>query len=287
MKTKRFISTLLALLLVCSLPVSAFAEEYDLSVGSVTVTAMDDGNGGTTQTVSQENGVQNHTETTPTVITQSNSSTPTTNTITINAAENATANVTLSGSDITITGSAKVTATGGDKASGIGGYISSFQNTNNGGSNITVSEDAQVKVQGGVRDYRSGSYDGAGAAIGNGGTWEQDGPNTGALTPNGKIEYYVPGEDINNATPYKTVTGTYVPAQDEEKPPVDEEKPDQPAEESAAEAVYAAPLYRVVNQDGKDILHSDARQDGVLTITVDADIASLTGKLGGIQTLKA
>lgn len=128
------------------------------------------------------------------------------------------------GSDITITGSAKVTATGGDKASGIGGgYISSFQNTNNGGSNITVSEDAQVKVQGGVRDYRSGSYDGAGAAIGNGGTWEQDGaevpPNTGALTPNGKIEYYVPGEDINNATPYKTVTGTYVPAQDEEKPP--------------------------------------------------------------------
>ena len=195
-------------------------------------------------------------------------------------------------SNITITGSAKVTATGGDKASGIGGgYISSFQNTNNGGSNITVSEDAQVKVQGGVRDYRSGSYDGAGAAIGNGGTWEQDGaevpPNTGALTPNGKIEYYVPGEDINNATPYKTVTGTYVPAQDEEKPPVDEEKPDQPAEESAAEAVYAAPLYRVVNQDGKDILHSDARQDGVLTITVDADIASLTGKLDGIQTLKA
>ena len=69
--------------------------------------------------------------------------------------------------------------------------------------------------------------------------------------------------------------------------PVDEEKPDQPAEESAAEAVYAAPLYRVVNQDGKDILHSDARQDGVLTITVDADFASLTGKLGGIQTLKA
>ena len=70
-------------------------------------------------------------------------------------------------------------------------------------------------------------------------------------------------------------------------PPVDEEKPDQPAEESAAEAVYAAPLYRVVNQDGKDILHSDARKDGVLTITVDVDFASLTGKLGGIQTLKA
>ena len=97
--------------------------------------------------------------------------------------------------------------------------------------------------------------------------------------------------------PYKTVTGTYVPPQDEEKPlvdeekpPVDEEKPDQPAqptEESAAEAVYTAPLYRVVNQDGEDILHQDTRQDGVLTITVDADFAALTGKLGGIQTLKA
>ena len=97
--------------------------------------------------------------------------------------------------------------------------------------------------------------------------------------------------------PIKTVTGTYVPPQDEEKPPVDEEKPpvdeekpDQPAqptEESAAEAVYTAPLYRVVNQDGKDILHQDAWKDGVLTITVDADFAALTGKLGGIQTLKA
>ena len=71
---------------------------------------------------------------------------------------------------------------------------------------------------------------------------------------------------------------------------MDEEKPDQPAqsaEESVAEAVYAAPLYRVVNQDGKDILHQETRKDGVLTITVDADFAALTGKLGGIQTLKA
>ena len=94
--------------------------------------------------------------------------------------------------------------------------------------------------------------------------------------------------------PIKTVTGTYVPPVDEEKPPVDEEKPpvdeekpDQSVEESAAEAVYTAPLYRVVNQDGEDILHQDTRQDGVLTITVDADFAALTGKLGGIQTLKA
>ena len=88
MKTKRFVSTLLALLLICSLPLSAFAEEYDLSVGSVTVNASESG-----QTVSQVNGVQNYTETTPTVITQSTATT--TNTVTITATENATANVTI------------------------------------------------------------------------------------------------------------------------------------------------------------------------------------------------
>ena len=51
--------------------------------------------------------------------------------------------------------------------------------------------------------------------------------------------------------------------------------------------VEAAPLYRVINQDGKDILHQNARKAGVRTITVDTDFAALTGKLGGIQTLKA
>ena len=43
MKTKRFVSTLLALLLVCSLPLAAFAEEYDLAQGSVTVNATESG----------------------------------------------------------------------------------------------------------------------------------------------------------------------------------------------------------------------------------------------------
>ena len=196
-----------------------------------------------------------------------------------------------SGSNITISGSAEVTASGGETGAGIGGGYSSIDDEGSV-SNITVSQDAQVKAQGGEAHQGSlhNNY-GAGAAIGNGGTWEQDGaevpPNTGALTPNGKIEYYTPGADMSTTPPYKTVNGTYVPPQDEEKPPVDEEKPDQPVEESAAEAVYAAPLYRVVNQDGKDILHSDARQDGVLTITVEADFATLTGALGGIQTLKA
>ena len=54
-----------------------------------------------------------------------------------------------------------------------------------------------------------------------------------------------------------------------------------------AEPAQTAPLNRVIDQDGKDLSCETERKDGVLTITVDADIASLTGKLGGIQTLKA
>ena len=199
-----------------------------------------------------------------------------------------------SGSDITIQGSTEVTAQGGTGGSGIGGGRQST-----GSENITVSGDAQVKAQGGEKFVQSNVFNyGAGAAIGEGGKYKNGSeadpgddvePNTDVLTTNGKIEYYAPGADMETESPYKTVTGTYIPPQDEEKPPVDEEKPDQlaqSAEESAAEAVYTAPLYRVVNQDGKDILHQDTRKDGVLTITVDADFASLTGKLGGIQTLK-
>ena len=150
---------------------------------------------------------------------------------------------------------------------------------------------------------------GKGTAIGDGGKYaasnpnDPDGaevtPNIAGLTPNGKIEYYDPDADMETADPDRIVYGSFVPPQDEEKPPVDEEKPpvdeekppvdeekpDQPSQ--SAEAVYSAPLYRVIDQDGEDIPYKAEQSSGVLTITVDADIASLTGKLGGIQTLKA
>lgn len=91
MKLRRMLSCMMALLLAASLPVSAFAEEYDLAAGSITVTANEGG-----QYVTQENGVTDHQETTSTVITQSNSNeTSTTNTVTITAGENAAADVTL------------------------------------------------------------------------------------------------------------------------------------------------------------------------------------------------
>ena len=48
-----------------------------------------------------------------------------------------------------------------------------------------------------------------------------------------------------------------------------------------------SPLYRVTDKDGRDIAYTAEQKDGVLTVTVDADFAVLTGKLSGIGTLKA
>ena len=426
MKLRRTVSCMMALLLVCSLPVSALADTYDLAQGSVTVNASESG-----QTVTH--GTNDAVSDDAPVIIQSNNETPTTNTVTIKAEENATANVTIqnvnivkndpngtftgsnaavtidvadgasanvnlsgvnidtkntggqsatdptgnemetygeaavqtkgngnvtleldgentvqggqnragveknsggnltitdanetngslnatggkygsgigggtrsTGSNITITGSAEVTATGGWHGSGIGGGRASRGSditisgsakvtaTGSGGgsgigggfggdgSNITVSQDAQVKAQGG----EAWSTAGAGAAIGNGGRYgstngAEVSPNTAALTPNGKIEYYAPGADMKTDAPYKTVIGTYAPPQPTE--------PVQPSQSAEAPSQTAA-LYRVIDQDGKALACKTARKDGVLTITVDADFASLTGTLGGIQTLKA
>ena len=84
---------MMALLLVCSLTVTAFAAEYDLALGSVIVNATESG-----QTVTH--GSNAAVPDSAPVITQSNSSTPTSNTVTITAAADTTANVTLSGVNI-------------------------------------------------------------------------------------------------------------------------------------------------------------------------------------------
>ena len=278
MKLRRILSSMMALLLVCSLPLAAFADTYDIANGSIEISASAD-----KQTVTQ-NG--NTVDDDAPVIT----GTTTKNTVTIMAGMGAEANVTLSGvnidvggtgstypepfsgeaavrirgkgdvtieldgentvqsgvfragvekndadssgkltitdetgtdgsleatggylgsgigggsmgsgSDITITGSAEVTAQGGFDGAGIGGgsmgsgsditsrgsaqveatggkYASGIgggynYNGNGTGSNITVSGDAQVKAQGGI-GYYSNLADvshGAGAAIGDGG----------------------------------------------------------------------------------------------------------------------
>jgi hypothetical protein len=109
MKTKRILSALMALLLMATLPITAFAEEYNIDEGSITVSADSSG-----QYVTQVGGVQNYQQTTETVITQTDSSTATTNTVTINAETGATVEVTLDGVNIDTskTGEAAVSTSG-------------------------------------------------------------------------------------------------------------------------------------------------------------------------------
>ena len=347
MKGKKIVSTLLALLLLASLPVSALAAEWDISKGDITVNA---GSGG--QTVRQGGGAAIP-DSAP-VITGSS----TENTLTIKAESGQTANVTLSGANIDVSGkgkaavstngdgnvsieldgdntlksatnhagleknnggsltiadenkNGKLTAKGGDYGAGIGGgwrgsgsdiTISGGEVNATGGvngagigggcygygNNITVSGDAKLKVQGGVED----NIDGAGAGIGNGGSSDERAipvtgaevvPDTSGLTTNGSIEYYAPGADMEKDKPEKTTVGTLSP---QEKPiePIEPAEPEQPETERGMDA----PLYRVTAKDGKDIAYTAEQKGGVLTVTVDEDLAILTGRLSGIRTLKA
>lgn len=342
MKKRKIVSMLLALLLLASLPVSALAAEWDISKGDITVNA---GSGG--QTVTQGGGAA--VEDSAPVITGSS----TENTLTIKAESGQTANVTLSGANIDVSGkgkaavstngegnvsieldgdntlksatnhagleknnggsltiadenkNGKLTAKGGDYGAGIGGgwrgsgsdiTISGGEVNATGGvngagigggcygygNNITVSGDAKLKVQGGVED----NIDGAGAGIGNGGSSDERAipvtgaevePDTSGLTTNGSIEYYAPGADMEKDKPEKTTVGTLSP----------QEKPIEPAvpEQPEAERGMDAPLYRVTDKDGRDIVYTAERKDGVLTVNVDEDFAILTGRLSGIRTL--
>ena len=346
MKKRKIVSTLLALLLLASLPVSAHAATWDIGKGDITISA---GSGG--QTVTQGDGAA--VEDSAPVITGSS----TENTVTINAEKDQTASVTLSGANIDVSGAGKaavstngegnvsieldgdntlksatnhagleknnggsltiadenkngkLTAKGGDYGAGIGGgwrgsgsdiTISGGEVNATGGvngagiggcygygNNITVSGDAKLKVQGGVED----NIDGAGAGIGNGGSSDERAipvtgaevvPDTSGLTTNGSIEYYAPGADMEKDKPEKTTVGTLSP---QEKPiePIEPAVPEQPE----AERGMDAPLYRVTDKDGRDIVYTAERKDGVLTVTVDEDLAILTGRLSGIRTLKA
>lgn len=86
---KSALSLAMVLAFMLSLGAAAFAQEYDLANGAITVDANVGG-----QTVSQVGGVTNEAQTSETVITSPDSGTS--NTVTINVADNATANVTMS-----------------------------------------------------------------------------------------------------------------------------------------------------------------------------------------------
>ena len=171
------------------------------------------------------------------------------------------------GSDITISGG-EVNASGGVNGAGIGGGLRSK------GKDITVSGDTKLKVQAGDEDH----YDGAGAGIGDGGSnaygtkilGAEVEPDTSGLTTNGSIAYYAPGADMEKDKPTSTTVGTLPP----------QEKP-------VAERSAAAPRYRVTDKDGRNMAYTAEQAGGVLTVTVDADFAILTGSLSNIRTLKA
>ena len=174
-----------------------------------------------------------------------------------------------SGKGITIEGG-EVTAQGDTGGAGIGGGISGT------GSDVTISGDAQVKVQGG----RANENWHKGAAIGNGGTSTTDGnevsPNTSDLTVEGSIQIYEPGRNINTDTPDRTIEG---------------QKGDHSwnAGEVTAETVpeSKAAAYWVSDSQGQSIPYQAQQKDGVLTVTVQADTASLRGTTGSLRQLEA
>ena len=147
------------------------------------------------------------------------------------------------GSDITISGG-EVNASGGVNGAGIGGGLRSK------GKAITVSGDTKLKVQGGDEDH----YDGAGAGIGDGGSnaygtkilGAEVEPDTSGLTTNGSIAYYAPGADMENDKPTSITFGT----SSQPEKPIEPAVPEQPE----AERCMDAPLYRVTDKDGRDIV---------------------------------
>ena len=103
MKRKKLTASMIALVMSVSLPMTTYAANWYLEDGSVTVNADNSG-----QTVTQGSTL---TPDEAPVITQRESSVETGNTITINAAENATANVTIS--DVNINTSDAAVSTNG------------------------------------------------------------------------------------------------------------------------------------------------------------------------------
>ena len=189
MKKRKIVSTLLVLLLLASLPVSAHAAVWDIGKGDITISV---GSGG--QTVTQGGGAAVN-DSAP-VITGSS----TDNTLTINAEKDQTASVTLSGASIDVSGKGKaaVSTTGeGNVSIELDGEntLKSATNhagleKNNGGSLTIADEDKNGKLtaEGGIYGAGiGGGYEGEGSNIAiTGGEVEATGGIGGAGIGGGK-----------------------------------------------------------------------------------------------------
>ena len=209
MKKKRIVSTLLALLLFAGLPVSALADTWDISKGDITVNA---GSGG--QTVTQGGGAA--VEDGAPVITGSS----TENTVTINADKDQTANVTLSGVNIDVSGEGKAAvSTNGEGNVSIeldgdntlkSGYDHAGLEKNNGGSLTIADKDKNGKLT------AKGGYNGAGIGGGSGkdgsditisggeveATGVQGGAGIGGGTSGGGKDIKITGGEVNATGDY-------------------------------------------------------------------------------------
>ena len=150
MKMKQLTAGMIALVMSMSLPMTTYAYDWDLNDGSITVDAGDSG-----QTVTQ--GSTSTPDEAP-VITQRDSSAETSNTITINAAENATANVTIKdinikssndAIDVTGSSSANITLEGDNK---IFSETGSALHISDG--NVTINGSGSLKAE--IQDDPSG-----------------------------------------------------------------------------------------------------------------------------------
>ena len=103
MKMKQLTASMIALVMSMSLPMTTYAYDWYLEDGDVTVNAD---NSGQTVTQGSDPAVSDDAP----VITQRDSSAETSNTITINTSENATANVTISNVNINASGAAIATS---------------------------------------------------------------------------------------------------------------------------------------------------------------------------------
>ena len=187
----RVLSTAALLAMVSSIATAAFADTYDLNKGSVTVETRDDGYTYVTQV--NNNGSNGQPDTTGVTITSGG--TPTSNTITVNTADNQTTNVTLQdvnikedqwsgGAAMTINGKGDTeielngdnTLISGNHHAGLEkagdvsqGSLTIKDDKNNNGSDKAKDEDGDIGTL-----IAAGGYDGAGI----GGRKNEDGEAT-------------------------------------------------------------------------------------------------------------
>lgn len=165
MKMRRLCSCIMALLLAASMPLTAFAEPWYLENGDISVNASESG-----QTVSQ--GTQSNIPDSAPVITQKDSTVSTSNSVTITAGENAAANVTLDGVNISADGAAITTSGDGNVTIELNGNNTvqsgdghaGIEKNNSG--NLTITDD--IETDGSLE--ATGGINGAGIGGASGGT---------------------------------------------------------------------------------------------------------------------